>query len=344
MSIGRKVLIIDGHHMMHRCANIANLVNLRTRKGVRTGVLYGVLNSIRKAVDYTLRPYSSIYFVCDSGVAEWRRQILPGYKDRREFDKNNQLVVKKIDHNISYSEFFNESKKVVVEFLQLLGIHVIDGLGEADDVIYNICKIIQEESADNIVTVVSDDNDFNQLIHQFNGKVEVYKQIKDIFLSENNFLDFNVVQPGWFMFLKNCQGDSSDKIPKATPKGCGELGVVSAIQLLTLEGMPSGDVPEALDLFIDKCHNAHSMYDAEFGRTKNSIRKCWDQREEFSKAFRRNEMLMDFTKAPDMSEVVKKIMYEPVQFNSNEISMKLREFELYSMSDLLYKKEFNNLS
>lgn len=150
----KQVLILDGSHLAYRA--YYKFGNLKTLKGLRTSIIYGMPFIIESLVRKH-RP-DEIILVHDGGRSEFRKNLLPTYKERKQklgFDSEN---------------FYNQ-KDIATEILINLGVSVVKKKGfEADDL---ICMVARRYTGsgwlgDNTykATIVSGDKDFNQLIDE----------------------------------------------------------------------------------------------------------------------------------------------------------------------------------
>jgi len=120
---------------------------------------------------------------------EWRKQVYPDYKCRRDYE-----------HDPIWEILFNNINEIknVLNYYPMSQIGV-EGL-EADDIIYLYSKFLSKH---NTVIIVSSDSDLVQIAQEFKN-VKVYHPIKDIYV--NIPKDYDVV------IYKAFKGDKTDDI------------------------------------------------------------------------------------------------------------------------------------
>jgi len=190
-----KILIVDGDNMSHRALH--RFSNFTTKDGYPSGVVFGVPFMVSSLVGKFLP--DQIYVVFDGGKAEWRKRLLPDYKDR--------------EHRVDVDyEAFLQQKKDVAEALSYLGVRVIMEEGqEADDIIAVLTRRLK-----GYLTIVSSDKDFNQLIRH---NVKIWRPSTNTLLTTQNLFDKVGYHPWECVDWLCLDGDKSDKIPGV--KGMG---------------------------------------------------------------------------------------------------------------------------
>lgn len=145
-------LIIDSHYVTWRDfhkSGLRNLLHPKTSKP--TGIAFGYVRALRQWVKQ-FQP-SKVIAVWDHGVADWRLQMLPGYKDRS--DKKSKITDEQLDS-------MREQRAWIREGLPSMGVHSVRIEGcEADDL---ISFLAQTYAAKGKVVIVTGDKDFNQLV------------------------------------------------------------------------------------------------------------------------------------------------------------------------------------
>ena len=99
---------------------------------------------------------------------------------------------------------------------------------EGDDLIYAISDAIVAKSPEDIVVIVSTDEDFHQLIAD---RVHLYSPIKQILYTLDNYQELMEIPQELFLTYKVLKGDSSDGIP-----GISGIGEKTAKQLVNTYG------------------------------------------------------------------------------------------------------------
>lgn len=194
-----KVISFDFMHLAYR--NRFVLSNLKNSKGMCTGAIYGVINSIKKCQrDY---PEHKIEFLCDTKPTI-RKKIDPEYKRNRE----------------KRPDFFDDFMKEIVvlkKVITMLGIDQYSATGyEADDLAFHMAEKFKGKTVDIVDSeciFVTGDSDWLQLVDDsFN--VKIYNPTKDkIFKNKEVCDEYNIDKPKQLVFIKVLKGDKSDNIP-----------------------------------------------------------------------------------------------------------------------------------
>lgn len=196
MTKTNRLLLIDGDNMLYRA--YFKFGNLHS-EGQSTGIIFGFPYMVRSLIT-KFKP-NKIIAVFDGGCADYRRELLPGYKVREPklgFDADS----------------FRYQKEVVRELMMVLNCYVVWRKGcEADDLIYH--TITHHPDWD--ITLVSADKDFHQLIRE---GLSVWYPPKDILLTSKNLKRYFPYTPEECLDYLCLIGDDSDKIPNIPQ--CGE--------------------------------------------------------------------------------------------------------------------------
>lgn len=165
----------------------------------------------------------------------WRYKIYEKYKIERKLQK-----AKKTKKEKEEDEKYNEVFRDFVDFIDKKTNTIVlwKDMLEADDLISVFCSLMKDE---NKILIVSNDNDFVQLIED---NVHLYLCHKDVVIRKDTAITFegkpiyiNVTNTGkikidknalpnklpdnwteWALFLKICRGDSSDCIFPVLPR------------------------------------------------------------------------------------------------------------------------------
>jgi len=198
------VYLVDGTSLCYRSFFAIKLSN---SKGLPTGSVYGVYQTLKKIIS----KYNPLYLgVCfDVSRKTFRQEKFKEYKIQRPpmpDDLGSQIpLVKKL---ISY-----------------LGIKIVEKKNfEADDVIATLCK--QATKRNKQVVIVSSDKDLYQLLA--NDQVSIYSYHKDRFTNRSDFIKENGFKPEEIIDYLALAGDSSDNIPGA--RGIGKVGASKLIK------------------------------------------------------------------------------------------------------------------
>lgn len=198
-----RVTLVDGSNLARRNFHAQNLT---TFSGIRTGLVYGTINSMLMLQGQY--PAELVIVVWDSkGGSEFRKKLFPAYKGNRG----------PVDSE------YTEDRDNLEQLLTAMGVCQIaqDGV-ECDDIIGYLAK---EYFATDDVIIVSNDKDFYQLIDERikiwsphtnglvpfeSGKVGIKDGTKTIYIRPAQVTDY-----------KALAGDKSDNIPGAVGFGIG---------------------------------------------------------------------------------------------------------------------------
>lgn len=197
-------LIYDGNNLAFRANSV---MELKTKSGIRTSAIYGVLNSISKDLSLFRKrgiDIDEVIFSWDCGKSKRRLDLYPEYKANRKKQREKEEDKQK------YADFIQQTS-IIHEFLPSLGIKSIKIKGwESDDIMYGLTVAIQDrQDEENSVIIVSTDEDFLQLVSQ---QVSVFSPIKDIHYTYENFKEKFGISLEGFLSFKILLGDSSDNI------------------------------------------------------------------------------------------------------------------------------------
>jgi len=196
------ILLIDGHHLLHRTAFIPELQVLKNSKGEPIGAAFGFIRSLRGAIR-TFKPKSCVV-VWDSGRSKFRKELYPEYKANRD-EKPKPEALLSID----------DQKEICQGLLPYLTVKqlVIDGW-EGDDLLHLILKTSYDEED---VIIITEDRDLLQLVEE---GVSVYRPISDQLINDENFEEMTGIPIELFVLRKAIVGDVSDNIVGV--RGVGE--------------------------------------------------------------------------------------------------------------------------
>lgn len=198
-----RVTLVDGSNLARRNYHAQNLT---TFTGIRTGCVYGTINSLLSLQGQ--HPAEKVIVVWDAeGGSAFRKALFPAYKGQRgETDPE-----------------YIEDRANLEQLLGVMGVTQVTQPGiECDDIIGYLAK---EHFPADEVTIVSNDKDFYQLIDQrirvwsphtnefvpiINGKIGIKDGTKTIYIRPDQVADY-----------KALAGDKSDNIPGAIGFGVG---------------------------------------------------------------------------------------------------------------------------
>lgn len=190
-------VLIDGSFLAHRCY-FGGPVTLS-----QSGKPNNMLRSVVRVVNRVLRTLSPKYvvFVLDSGLKNFRHELLPTYKGNRG-PKPEELKAQ---------------LAVLAELIRSMGIAVItSGNYEADDVLGTLSKKFADKEI--FSYIVTGDKDMMQCV---NALVNVYNPFKDVIYDVEKVNEAYGVGPEGIVSLLAMIGDSADNIdgvPGVGPK------------------------------------------------------------------------------------------------------------------------------
>lgn len=161
-----------------------------------------------------LKDFSNVFFMRDTSRSLiWRSQIFPEYKKNRDTSENTKFD----------PEMFTLIQKEIIpriqEMFQIKDIGV--PTAEADDVIAIATKMISNKYNEAKITIISNDNDFVQLVPN-HPTLQIYNA---------SFVDivgrFDNTMMSVYTEWKVIKGDKSDNIPSIGPK----IGDKTALKL-----------------------------------------------------------------------------------------------------------------
>lgn len=219
----KKLLIVDGSYVLHRCMKQENLFELRNKDLERTGGIYGALNILKKEI--TINNLYGYPIVCwDDGQSDRRLAIYDNYKKHRDHIEDpdrkpfNMMTSKELDEDYVYQ--YKLQRKKLIELLNSFGIpNLMFRHTEGDDLMYWLSKHCEK------CKVLTDDADLLQLL---SDTCQVRRPMHDTTVKLNSFLEekgFTSIND--FIRQKALLGDGSDNIPSACfkvgEKTCGDF-------------------------------------------------------------------------------------------------------------------------
>ena len=197
-------VVFDGNNTCYR-ANCTT--ELYTSTGVRTSALMGTLNITHSVAEQlantTGKPIKELIYAWDMGHSERRKALFPEYKANRKGSERTE------EEKQWMSEFI-EQANILYEKLPLFGVKCIrKSKWEGDDIILGLTEEITNKYPDDVVIIVSTDEDFHQLI---SDKVWIYSPIKQLLFTNENYNELMGIPQELFLTYKLLKGDSSDGI------------------------------------------------------------------------------------------------------------------------------------
>lgn len=192
------ILIIDGRHLLWRCSSSFRDLSVEIGdEEIGTGGIYGFLSVLSRIYD----KYGGVVLVAWEGEENFRKEMYPLYKNRREASEDMLNLIKDI----------KEQERRLKAILKVMGVRQYVGVGcEADDVMGRLAKTF--ESRD--VMVYSGDSDLLQLVTEktvvlspgYRGRPDKIYNTREVLLRYG-------VRPLKIPDFKALAGDSSDSIP-----------------------------------------------------------------------------------------------------------------------------------
>ena len=207
----KRVLLVDGNNILHQ--SFHKFEKLKSTDGKPSGAIFGFFKSLHMYID-RFQP-NDVYITFDNGHSPLRDKLLPEYKEHRQ--------------NISYDrESLFAQKAVIMKILRMLRIKYLfdknNSTGfEGDDLLaYLYFKKVNKEC---LVTIVSTDKDFNQLLTT--DRVKIFNPRKEEYVRQTNCESLFGYTPYETVDYLSLVGDSSDDIP-----GFPGIGPVKARKFL----------------------------------------------------------------------------------------------------------------
>lgn len=204
-------VIIDGNSVGHAAFQTTPLYS----GDIQTQAVYGFLRSLRSIL--VAHPESLPTVLWDG--ASWRKGIADEYKaNRSDDDKKREARAR-----------YKQQAPYIRKALAALGVtQIIAGNLEADDLAAILSEKIAAAGED--VLLVTGDEDWIQLVGP-NVRWADHR-VEDKKVDHWNFKEFTGVDTiDQFVQMKALQGDDSDNL-----KGCGGIGVVKALEIMTIWG------------------------------------------------------------------------------------------------------------
>lgn len=194
------IMLIDGNNLAYRSHHTPQ-GSLSTKAGESSGVILGVLNSIKGLLEKF--PETSKVIVCwDGGKAKWRLDLFPEYKANRSYGDTEE---EKAVFEALYAQMDELHSN-----LHSFGIHSIKLKGwEADDIIHVVCKTNAEVGESEDILIITSDKDMLQLITPM---VSVFTPYKNKVISTNNFYEETGITQDAYLGYRSLVGDTSDNI------------------------------------------------------------------------------------------------------------------------------------
>ena len=175
---------------------------------------------------------SSIIITADGGSSEYRKHILPDYKQNRK----DKYATQPEEEKIAFEEFFEEYQatlELLEDSFPLLRFHGV----EADDIAAHLVKN-KDKYGLGEVWLISSDRDWDLLIQENVSRFS-YVNRKEVRIQ--NWYDHYEVSPEQYISLKCLTGDKGDNVPGITgigPKRAKDLIIAYGDAMSIYDSMP----------------------------------------------------------------------------------------------------------
>ena len=193
-------LLIDGNNLLFQMFyGMPSPIYNRSGRSIHGTI--GFISFLIKEI--LLMEATEALVVFDSDSDEGRKELLPQYKENRNYGKEEELPFSQEDD--------------IRKALDHMGVHYIYSKGtEADDTIAYIAR--KEEKKGKRVVISSFDSDFFQCISE-NISVLRYRGKNSVMWDKMHFLSFFGFSPSHYPLYKALLGDASDNIPGVSGYG-----------------------------------------------------------------------------------------------------------------------------
>lgn len=226
------VLLVDGDMFLHRSLHIKSLYNFTNSAGERTGILYGVLNSLFKLLD-TFQGYevTNICFLLTTGKS-FRLSIDENYKFKSQKDQTTWTEILP-ELGMSRGEYYKRQKELVKTILPTFGIKVFWRPSfEADDIAAFLSKLDFQGKRK---ILISDDYDWCHLV---SSEIDLFRFTKEDFITIENFEEIlGIKSPELHCLYLSIIG-GHDNIPGVL-RGFGEVSARKMVNSLKDSTLPS---------------------------------------------------------------------------------------------------------
>lgn len=229
MTEKNKFVLMDGHNLFHRQANMTNpAFGIDSMIGMS---MHLILNSMKK--EFNTFSASHVVFFLEG--RSWRKAVYPGYKANRAVAFATKTEEEQENHKILV-EAFNDLTDYIINKTNISVVQ--NPVAEADDMIYMWIDMHPDDEH----ILISSDSDFFQLLRFPN--VTIYDPVRDIVIKQDGVyndktmkrMEFSITSDAkiklgkenpdfapdadWYeyaLFLKCIRGDKTDNIFSAYP-------------------------------------------------------------------------------------------------------------------------------
>lgn len=198
-------ILFDGNNTTYRCNCVTELY---TKQGERTSAILGVLNTTHSTMvdlskKYDDSPVCEVVYAFDMGHSPRRKQLYPDYKGNRKKERT--------DEEKEWMSEFIKQANILYDILPLFGVKTYRKKDwEGDDLIFALSARMKTEYPNDVIVIVSTDEDFHQLV---SGNVHLYSPVKQVLYTPENYEELMGIPQELFLTYKVLKGDSSDGIP-----------------------------------------------------------------------------------------------------------------------------------
>lgn len=252
-------IIVDANSLIVRAIMASAMDDLKAGE-VWTGGVYGALNSLRSVLTLPEVVPCGVYAFFDAGVPEFRKKLIPGYKEHRRAQRELLTEEQK-------ARAFQQIP-LARDMWELLGVNCLAYKNrEADDGVGAVTRYFLEQGKTPVV--VSGDKDLWQVVAW--GARVWYASTKSYWVDDGNFKErvaasfkCDGVDPEHYLLFKSMVGDPSDGI-EGVP-GCGPKRASQLIEeALGAKSVMAHEQLEAVRAYLDaKPVKQMRKYEIEF--------------------------------------------------------------------------------
>lgn len=325
------ILICDGSNLFIRAFFSMTDETLQNSKGQDTTAIYVFLKHFRKLVA-TEQP-EQVYVVFDFGRDARKKALYKGYKANRDIDMSN-LAGYDLTLKMNEIESRKRQRDIIIDILKTLPVRtIIVKQVEGDNLMaYAVNYFI---NLNKTVTIVSNDQDFYQLLG--NENIKIFNPHKKEYVDKNNVEEkFPKKIPGIvplksFRLFKAITGDSSDNI-----KGIPLFKEKKFKELFDIIKESGTELPATIDELYACFNNIIATH------------KFWKYFSENRKLIETNWKLMDLIDmdfSPQTLSIIYQALEMKVKYNKIDFMQLLIKENIITISSKVdsFVEPFNNL-
>lgn len=219
-------VLVDGQNTAIRTNAV---MDVQTKQGERTAAIFGTLNTLHNIIETISEKLDAfpreIILFWDRGHSARRKEIFPDYKvKKKEWTPEDKAWTEELFSQID--EIHRNAPYFGVKSFYKKGY-------EGDDLIYGATQVIHTKFPNDVIVILSTDEDYYQLICPY---IYVYSPVRKVLYSFRNIKNLIGVNLEDYILYKSLKGDASDGIPGI--RGIGEKTAKSLVNRYhTLQGM-----------------------------------------------------------------------------------------------------------